>query len=621
MNGRRPYSIVLVSLMASFLAGMLAWQATGEDTITPAAGDVYEIRGGEKLKISLAAGVTTLTAQRLSGPTAFHLEVDDHSDSEIVDLRAREGGAVSFSSTNDIYELVVKSKGTYRINVDTKAAGDVVDSEIVGRATTNFLFAATAGQKLDISPADGSMNAVIYQPDSRWLARVKINGPISVDLPTGGTYRVRLQGKDVNYQVGKRLTATSSTPTSRPESQPTTSTTRAKNPQSTLRSSTSTSEAATTTTNAARGTTSSTADTRPSPTTTEGVGTISVGQSSTTERPTIVVSTVPATTPNPPTGGGTETPYRPGAAVNTRIPGETGSHASSSTWLSRLNDSSDNGRLTSDVTQNSYTVYYVDNSTPTRSIRLDGYFSRYSDYASDPDGKRTSYGYQPTITGVPVPAVVSSGGGGDGQILFLNTDTNEEWGFWQWDRNNNGVPNPANGYVYDLAAGTGRTHKGGRGAGVAKLFGLVRASEAMRGEIDHAIAVAFPGNTLSDDEFVYPATKSDGQSGNGNIPEGARLQLDPSLTDADFDRMGLTPEAKVIARAMQTYGLIVVDRSGRNKIFLESSVTGDWSYDDKTLEYLLDPLVNDGGTIDWNRHFRILDFNQWTGGPTGIQAD
>jgi hypothetical protein len=76
---------------------------------------------------------------------------------------------------------------------------------------------------------------------------------------------------------------------------------------------------------------------------------------------------------------------------------------------------------------------------------------------------------------------------------------------------------------------------------------------------------------------VYPASKSDGRGTTGvDLPEGTRLQLDPSLTEADFDRMGLTQQARVVARALQEYGMIVVDNSGSSKIMLEDEKTADW---------------------------------------------
>jgi hypothetical protein len=44
--------------------------------------------------------------------------------------------------------------------------------------------------------------------------------------------------------------------------------------------------------------------------------------------------------------------------------------------------------------------------------------------------------------------------------------------------------------------------------------------------------------------------------------EGARFQLDPSLTDKDLDTWGLRPAAKVVARTLQRYGMFLDDNAG-----------------------------------------------------------
>ena len=59
---------------------------------------------------------------------------------------------------------------------------------------------------------------------------------------------------------------------------------------------------------------------------------------------------------------------------------------------------------------------------------------------------------------------------------------------------------------------------------------------------------------------MAPATASDGKgSGPGTIPEGAHIQLDPSL---DLATLGLNAWQTVIARALQTYGMFVGDTGG-----------------------------------------------------------
>jgi hypothetical protein len=97
----------------------------------------------------------------------------------------------------------------------------------------------------------------------------------------------------------------------------------------------------------------------------------------------------------------------------------------------------------------------------------------------------------------------------------------------------------------------------------------VRPWEITQGHIDHAIAFGYPFPAR--DRCVFPASKTDGDSDLPDaIPEGARLQLNPQLTEADFDRLGLDRTGKIIARALQKYGMILVDYSGRPKIYVEN---------------------------------------------------
>jgi Bacterial Ig domain/Phytase len=85
-----------------------------------------------------------------------------------------------------------------------------------------------------------------------------------------------------------------------------------------------------------------------------------------------------------------------------------------------------------------------------------------------------------------------------------------------------------------------------RRAGVPYLAGLVRACELARGRIEHALAFAYDFPTA---EYVFPATKSDGNAWDGveddldshpgDVPEGTRLQLDPGPRYGRDPGMGL----------------------------------------------------------------------------------
>ena len=103
----------------------------------------------------------------------------------------------------------------------------------------------------------------------------------------------------------------------------------------------------------------------------------------------------------------------------------------------------------------------------------------------------------------------------------------------------------------------------------------MRPCEIARGRIDHALAFAYNFPTA---QYVYPATKSDGDSpGPPDMPEGARLQLDPSITQAELATLGCTGPCLIIARGLQEYGMYIIDNSGRPKVMMEYEGTAKWN--------------------------------------------
>jgi hypothetical protein len=235
---------------------------------------------------------------------------------------------------------------------------------------------------------------------------------------------------------------------------------------------------------------------------------------------------------------------------------------------------SDNGLpLSSNVDQYTIPVYYFDAQTPRRTVHLSGHFSSYD----RGDHVRVGHGFAPTVSGIPVPADAVQGAGSDGQIVIWDATSGVEYSFWQFRRDGSGNYRATNGYRYHTTAGYhGRFADGnaGRGAGTTYLAGLVRPWEIAQGRIDHALAFAYAKPSAS---FRFPASKSDGAGVLGSdLPQGARLQLNPALTDADFARWGLTRTARILARALQRYGMFVIDNSGSSKIYLEDRRTAHW---------------------------------------------
>jgi hypothetical protein len=305
---------------------------------------------------------------------------------------------------------------------------------------------------------------------------------------------------------------------------------------------------------------------------------------SATPPPSVVppATTTPPTTTSPPvprpvaceSAASSCRPYDPASPWNTPISPAATTHPKSATYINAI---ADNGLpLTADVDQYTIPVYTFDNTTPLRTVDMSGYFSSYD----GGDSSRKGYGFGATITGIPVPDEAVQGVGSDGQIVIWNPQTGVEYSFWQFERNSAGQYIATNGYRYHTTAGYhGRFADGlaGRGAGTPYFAGLVRPWEIAQGRIDHALAFAYHSPSP---EFVYPASKSDGASFGGvasvDLPEGSRLQLNPALTTSDLQALGLSPQAIVIAKALQTYGMYTIDNSGSSKIYLEDRRTANW---------------------------------------------
>ena len=127
----------------------------------------------------------------------------------------------------------------------------------------------------------------------------------------------------------------------------------------------------------------------------------------------------------------------------------------------------------------------------------------------------------------------------------------------------------------------------GRASGGALCGGLVLAEELRRGELRHALAIGWPRSLILDRKTSYPARTSDGTCTQESrcVPMGARIRLNPSLSEGDLRRFGLKPNDIVLARAFQIYGAYIVDSSHTVSIYVESGLgrgrldyglTGEW---------------------------------------------
>ena len=134
--------------------------------------------------------------------------------------------------------------------------------------------------------------------------------------------------------------------------------------------------------------------------------------------------------------------------------------------------------------------------------------------------------------------------------------------------------------VWDLAkvyAPSGRgdqcTSADAAGFPIAPL--LFSADEVAAGSIDHAIRFVLPDDRIQRATFVHPATHATDTSGGASaVPYGARLRL---RADYPVDTLP-SPGARVVARALQRYGMFLSDE-GKVALTAESDrfTTARWS--------------------------------------------
>jgi hypothetical protein len=104
---------------------------------------------------------------------------------------------------------------------------------------------------------------------------------------------------------------------------------------------------------------------------------------------------------------------------------------------------------------------------------------------------------------------------------------------------------------------------------------LFSADEVARGSIDHAIRFILPNSRMRSGVYVRPASHAGGPSGGANLPPyGVRFRL-----RADYPIASLPTEgARVVARALQRYGMILSD-GGNIALTAQSDrfTTNKWS--------------------------------------------
>jgi hypothetical protein len=203
------------------------------------------------------------------------------------------------------------------------------------------------------------------------------------------------------------------------------------------------------------------------------------------------------------------------------------------------------------------TVYFADASTPRYDVAL---------------GSRSYSGRR--LMRVPIPDEARVPPDEDAGVVVIDRSSGCEYDFARAKRTGSGwsawfanaLPTGGRG-IYPYAEAPSAS-------GFANAAGMIMPGELEAGRIEHALV--FTMHHTKAGGPVPPATGSDGWSdAPGAIPEGARLQLDPSL---DLERLGLEPWERVIARALQKYGMFLIDTGGAVALRAQHSLSTSYRY-------------------------------------------
>lgn len=161
----------------------------------------------------------------------------------------------------------------------------------------------------------------------------------------------------------------------------------------------------------------------------------------------------------------------------------------------------------------------------------------------------------------PIPAGAQPTTGSDHHLVVINGT--QELDMWEasYDATTDSwsagvrVINDITGWGAYCALG--QHCNGSEASGFALLGGDIRPEEIKQGHIDHALSMITPYTRAA--YIACPATHTDGVYADPAIPEGARVQLDPSF---NVDAQSWPDWEKMIAKALQVYGAYIVDTGG-----------------------------------------------------------
>ena len=235
------------------------------------------------------------------------------------------------------------------------------------------------------------------------------------------------------------------------------------------------------------------------------------------------------------------TRFASGSFWDTTIPSYTSMHPDSSALAANVASqvSSHGASLIKD--NGASTVYEVDASVPTVTV------------VPYDCGSGIAVGLAAQWQSVPIPFYAVPGGS-SAQMVVYQPGSSTVWEFGKMQNISGQWQACTGGRINTSSAGVFPSPYGITSSGLAVLAGQLSTQELQSGQINHAVGLSLPQTN----GITWPASQYSG-SNPGSPPMGQRFRLDPSI---NVDGLGLSPVAKAIARAGQTYGFVVWNTGG-----------------------------------------------------------
>jgi hypothetical protein len=168
-------------------------------------------------------------------------------------------------------------------------------------------------------------------------------------------------------------------------------------------------------------------------------------------------------------------------------------------------------------------------------------------YASESDGHLYPLPRNAPIEGGPRSS-------GDRHVIVVNKDTCTDYElFAAYPLSGGARWKAGSGAIFSLRSDKLRPAgwTSADAAGLPILAGLAIYGEAASGAIRHALRFTAPCTSA---HYVYPARHEAGSCGSGAPPMGLRVRLEASVNISHLPR-----QARIVAQALKTYGMILAD--------------------------------------------------------------